>query len=166
MGFRKIKGFSKYRVNEKGEIKNIQTKTIFKGSKKQTGYMGTILENDEGKRKDVLIHRLVAEAFIAKPKGIKAEVNHKNGDKTDNRTCNLEWVEHNENLKHAYETGLRKQDVSNKAVIAIEINGKKCKRFSSIYKAARTLKISQGNICMCCKGMRKNAGGYIWSYDV
>lgn len=36
---------------------------------------------------------------------------------------------------------------------------------SSIYKAARDLKISQGNICMACKGQRPHAGGFYWKYE-
>lgn len=49
---------------------------------------------------DRLVHRLVAEAFIGPcPKG--KEVNHKNGNRRDNRVENLEYVTHRENLLHA-----------------------------------------------------------------
>lgn len=165
MKARTVKGFSRYRIWENGTIENTETGRIIKGSKKSSGYIETGLKTDDGKRKDILIHRLVAEAFVPKPRGVNVEVNHKNGDKTDNRVCNLEWISHNDNLKHAYETGLREQDVSGKAVIAQKIGSKEIKRFASIYRAARALKISQGNICMCCKGQRSNAGGYMWNYE-
>jgi hypothetical protein len=52
-----------------------------------------------------LVHRLVAQTFLD-PHDDKV-VNHKNGDKTDNRITNLEVVSHGENLQHAYRTMLR-----------------------------------------------------------
>jgi hypothetical protein len=55
-----------------------------------------------GKHKVFRVHRLVAEAFLERPSPDHNEVNHKNGDKTDNRAENLEWVTPSENMHHAY----------------------------------------------------------------
>lgn len=52
------------------------------------------------------IHRIVAEHFVDNPDN-KPEVNHKWGDKSDNRACSLEWVTHKENMRHAHDTGLK-----------------------------------------------------------
>ena len=61
-----------------------------------------------GNKNNYLVHRLVAETFIPNPHNL-TEVNHINGDNTDNRVCNLEWSSHTDNVRHAWDTGLINQ---------------------------------------------------------
>ena len=70
------------------------------------GYLVTDLYS-QGKRRTERIHRLVAEAFVPNPDG-KPEVNHKDGNKLNNRADNLEWCTKKENCRHAWDNGLVK----------------------------------------------------------
>lgn len=51
------------------------------------------------------VHRLVAMAYIPNPLNLP-QVNHKDGNKSNNCVDNLEWSNHSLNAKHAWATGL------------------------------------------------------------
>jgi hypothetical protein len=106
--FKVIPGFTRYRINEKGEVCSEATKRILKNCKARNGYYVVNLRTDDS-RKTVqrYIHRLVAEAFIPNPDN-KPEINHIDGNKLNNSLRNLEWNTAKENQNHAWKTGLRK----------------------------------------------------------
>lgn len=81
-------------VTESGEVQNKITGNWLKGDVNNSGYRRVTAF-----KKRWFVHRLVAEKFIPNPDG-KRCVNHKNGDKTDNRVENLEWVTDSENQLH------------------------------------------------------------------
>lgn len=153
-----------YLACDEGFLINTDSGNILYGSKKKSGYVEVCLRDENGGPHYLLMHRLIAEAFCEKHNA-NDEVNHIDGNKDNNRADNLEWIEHGRNLRHAYDTGLRENDVSPRAVTAINVDTGEQMTFSSIYKAAKFLNISNGNICMCCKGLRPYAGGYIWKYQ-
>jgi len=92
-----------YTVFEDGTVIGLKG-TILKPGISSNGYY-TVVICFEDKKQSVCIHRLVAESFIPNPEN-KRTVNHKNGNKKDNRVCNLEWATDQENIQHAFNTGL------------------------------------------------------------
>lgn len=58
--------------------------------------------------KKFYVHRLVAQKFLGSPEQHQTQVNHIDGDKSNNHHSNLEWVSAKENIKHMHENGLNK----------------------------------------------------------
>ena len=94
-----VRGYSDYLVSKSGKLFSKKSGTIVevKGSVCQ-GYAHAKLSKGSTV-KNVLIHRLVAAAFLKKPTG-KDIVNHIDGDKLNNKVSNLEWTNHRGNMKH------------------------------------------------------------------
>ncbi len=65
-----------------------------------------------GKAQNKYVHRLVAHAFLGDPPCPRAQVNHLNGVRADNRLENLKWCTPQENKRHAWRTGLTKSTES------------------------------------------------------
>ena len=94
-----IQGYENYLITDCGQVYNQNTKKYLKGSIGVNGYIYFRLSKN-GQKKMFYAHRLVAEAFLLNKDPEKRVVNHINGDKTDNRKENLEWVTYSENTVH------------------------------------------------------------------
>ncbi|MGU3496363.1 HNH endonuclease [Xanthobacteraceae bacterium A53D] len=70
-----------------------------------SGYAAVTLTHRSGRRKMMLIHRLVAKAFLPSPPLPRMEVNHKDADRANPRAHNLEWVTPSQNRRHGYIVG-------------------------------------------------------------
>lgn len=91
-----------YQVSNLGEVKRVSKNkllTPYVGAKSK-GYMYVKLCMN-GVRCKKALHRIVAEAFIPNPLD-KPEVNHIDGNKSNNCVTNLEWVTRSENEQHSY----------------------------------------------------------------
>lgn len=80
---------------------------LLKHSFNHKNYPEVALYNKEGKRRNHRIHKLVATNFLVKGSN-QTQINHKDGIKSNNNIDNLEWCTGEENIYHAYETGLYK----------------------------------------------------------
>lgn len=124
--FRPIEGFEdRYEVSNHGRVKSLR----YYGHEGREGFLSIrwnqsernntpqgqvrLINSEEGKDENRIVSRLVAEAFIPNPED-KEEVNHIDGDTTNNHVDNLEWVTRSENQKHAVENGLADPPPSNK----------------------------------------------------
>ena len=98
--------------------------------------------------KNFKIYRLVAQAFIPNKEN-KPQINHKNGDKSDNTCKNLEWVNQSENTAHAIKIGLTPKwekhpsaKLTRKKVLEIRnkfANGTKATDLMKKYKMSQTV---------------------------
>ncbi len=106
---------SNYKISSFGRVKSVDR--VIKTKNGNRFYKGKILSNKGEingypvvniKGKAIKVHQLVAVAFLNYKKNNSLVVNHINGDKKDNRISNLEVITQSENIKHAFEIGIRK----------------------------------------------------------
>lgn len=123
------------------------------------------------KKAGEFLHRIVAKAFLPH-NALKTEVNHKDGNKQNNNVDNLEWVTRQENIRHAYNSGLAhgckgKNNKRSKPIAALDINTNKIvKTYENAHDAANKLghKDACSHIASCCRGTRKTCLGFKWKF--
>lgn len=101
--FKKIENFSNYFINKSGVIISTlyNNLTIIEGKYDKDGYRTVGIVNDDGERKHLRVGRLVGLTFLDNPNNFPV-INHKNGDKTDDRLGNLEWTTISGNTLHGF----------------------------------------------------------------
>lgn len=140
-----------YRVEPNGDVYGVKGK-ILKTNKHANGYLSVCVD---GKRRTV--HRLVAETYIANPHN-KPQVNHIDGDKTNNHKDNLEWCTQEENIRHDWKNGRRsaiRGDINSKTKIKESHIESIRQDTRSQYVIAKEYGVSQSLISMIKRGKRR-----------
>lgn len=88
--FKKIKGYSHYRIYRNGRIYSEFINKYITSTEDSGHYLQNTLVDDQGNRKTIKTHRLVAMAFLPNPENLP-DVNHKDFNRKNNNVDNLEW---------------------------------------------------------------------------
>lgn len=139
-----IPNFEDYAITENGDVYRVSYSDKGNGGKYILPHKLTPKLDRYGYYKVVLsvhrklycrtVHRLVAQTFIPNPNNLPM-VNHRDGDKTNNRIDNLEWVTARENTAHAFRTGLHRGNCTKVHLT----KGEKTLRFDSIVEGSSYL---------------------------
>ena len=169
--------FDRYTVFRDGKIWSVWKNDYKTPQKIRGGYLGTTLVCKDGKLHPFKIHRIIGELFCEIPSHLKdipiekLDIDHINGDRTDNRAENLRWCTRKEN--NNFDLSIESKSKSHQGTIVpnrwkriIQLNTKYqvIREWESLTKASENTHIDIGSISSCCKGKYKTAGGYIWRY--
>lgn len=170
-----IEGFENYyEASSRGRIRSIsrilegtgigfprmKKGKVLSGSRVGSGYLCVFLAAN-GKKSKMYIHHIIARTFLAPCEG-KLQVNHKDGNKTNNAYTNLEWCTPKENVRHAFMTGLSSPHHNQKNKKKVEVVDKYGHKmiFDSVADAARFIGVAQSGVSRTCSGRCKHAAGF------
>lgn len=167
--WKNIEDNDNYMISNLGRVKSME-RTVSFGWSKRTIKSRILKPKDNGNgyklvrigNKYLYIHRLTATHFIPNPDNLQ-EIDHINGNKTDNRVENLRWVTHKDNMNNPI-TKHKMNSCKKKPVLQYTINNELINKWDSISDVEKKLNIDNSTIIRCCKGKQKTAGGYKWQY--
>lgn len=139
---KRIPGYSRYGITDDGKIFNLVTGKRLRTSADLRGYHRTVLVNDEGIRKTVKRHRLVALAHLEWPEGNIEDfvVNHKDSTPGNDWADNLEWCTQRENVLHGIASGTERRIIP---LEVLDVNTGKLTRYNSIAECSKDVGIDR-----------------------
>lgn len=166
---KEIKKYPCYFVTKEGLVFSSKTNKFLKFSYDQQGYQRVGLYTGNYKTKTIKVHRLIAETFIENPLN-KKDVNHIDGKKTNNNVLNLEWCTRSENIKHAFNNGLK--TITQKQIDGVKsrfskkvLDTKTGIIYNSLKEASVDLGINYQTLKNHFRSNRKNKTPLIWKQD-
>lgn len=171
-----------YLVSNWGRIKSLSRVVNCKGGQKTNkerirkdcnshGYRNITLWKEK-RSHSFLVHIVVAKAFLSNPDNLP-QVNHIDGDKTNNYYKNLQWCTCSENMQHAADNGLLtlswvgksyEKHPKSKPIAQYDLSDSLIRNWSSATEAADSLKLNRGNINKSLMGEQKTSFGYKWKF--
>ena len=145
-----------YFVSNLGRFKNSQGVIMDNYKINPNGYIRVYIYG-----KTYLLHRLIALTFIPNPEN-KEQVNHIDGNKTNNNITNLEFVTNKENQIHKFKIGLGNNFT--RKIGQYTLDNIFIKEHKSIALASKNVNITKSCISGVLRGKRKTTGGFIWKY--
>jgi hypothetical protein len=170
--WRSIPEFSGYDVSSLGRVRSTdrfsgKRRGLVKGKElvqtpNKRGYPEVrLFKNSKSTAK--VVHRLVAKAFIPNDEN-KLQVNHIDGNKLNNKTSNLEWMNNSENQKHAYSLGLqpnRAGEGNGRSVLTDE----KVTTIKELYNSGKTAKEVSEILEVSLYTVRAIIAGKTWKFN-
>ena len=152
-----------YEVSYDGFVRNAKTKRVLSVKTESNGYCRVHLSN-KGVAKSMLLHRIVATAFIPNPNGYKT-VNHIDENKGNNKAKNLEWCDMS--YQNRYGRGAeRRNKAKERAICEVDDSGNVVREWESIKTAANALGLHPQSVWCVCAGKKryKSTGGHRFRY--
>lgn len=160
----------KYLVSNFGRVYSNITNKIRKTKINNSGYEMITLAVD-GKEITRLIHRLVAMEFC---EGYKEGmvVNHKDSNKLNNHSDNLEWMSQLDNIHEMRDRGALNiveahkaaREARKRVTVQMDMEGNEIATFPSATEASKHTGINCNYISRCATGERRSTGGFTWKY--
>lgn len=152
-----VNGHPNYKISSCGKVYSIVMKKVLNSAPDAHGYIIVGLN-----RRKYSVHSLVARHYIPNPDNL-SEVNHLDGNKTNNDATNLEWASHSQNIQHAVDTGLwvhkKKKVVAYLFDAVIDI-------YDSVKDAARDVGVMKASVYAAIAGRVKFCRGLKFGYLV
>lgn len=143
-GFYMIPYFSNYVISPAGKLIKKSDGEEIQASRTSLGYYTFRMTDDSGRTQNRLRHRILCYAFRPYPSNVEElDVNHKNGVPGDDFLDNLEWATRSENMLHAFQNGLRSDNVE---VQARDVETGKIYIFASCSQAGRFFGVTETTI--------------------
>lgn len=151
-----VEDFPRYLVSNLGNVYDTQIERLLVQSISKYGYHYVWLAPVPYAKFSITVHRLVAKTFIGIDSETDKQVNHKDGNKSNNCVWNLEWCTASENMRHAYASGLA--NAKSTRVRCVETG----QEFKSITEAAQWCDVEYKRIMRARDNPNKTVKGFHW----